>query len=143
MLVSAVADLASVSKDAIIEGRGAAAVEVASEIHDGFDDALQNYVDALARGYVRWCTSMKYDSSDASRSYRVGSIGKRFIRIDNGNSCHSFVERSNGYIWKSGGRKPALNYPRGNVFDREHVEKLANIAYFGLGSAPAYEESLR
>lgn len=134
-------ELASVGADAIIEGRGLAAEAVAAEIHEGFDDALQNYVDALGRGYEAWCRSMNYDWRD--RGYKIGSIGKRFIRIDNGDSCHSFVERSNGYIWKSGGRKPALNYPRGNVFDREHVEKLAAHGYFGLGSAGPYEASLR
>ena len=55
--------------------------------------------------------------------------GKKYARIyvDNGTQrfvCF-FVQLDNGDVWKAGGwKKPALNYPRGNIMTSEGIAAI-------------------
>ena len=63
--------------------------------------------------------------------------GRKYVRIfrrdENGasRSCYCFVGMEDGKIWKSAGwYAPALNFPRGNIFDT--MAAWEKLPYYGL-----------
>lgn len=48
--------------------------------------------------------------------------GQRFVKIvENGRRIVGFIELGTGFMWKSAGRAPALNFPRGCIFDLDKI----------------------
>lgn len=136
-----------VARDALIEGRS----EVATLAAEGTPDIHACMLDLCKRLTAAY-RSVYRDSTKEVWTIDVkltkeGKLPKsqRFVRIvhkiSNGQTCTwGFVEISNGLVWMAATwRGPALNYPRGCVFDEESRAALAPH-YFGLGDTPAYHK---
>jgi len=87
--------------------------------------ALIGYKDAILADYAKFKNELDhlklYDSIDKfGVEFEPGSKYVKIVTISAGGSrsVHSFVEKSNGVIWRAASWKaPAKNFPRGNVFD--------------------------
>ena len=68
----------------------------------------------------------------AAPIFTVPTAGRKYLRVvrtDAGRSVYCFIEKATGNIWKAAGWKgPALNFPRGNIYD-EHGGLLNCNAY--------------
>jgi len=120
---------AMVSTDAILEGRGDAAEAIALTVRATLDECVADLCSRLQAEHARvWPT--------LSRPTMRTARGRRFIKIIFGGSVWGWVEISNGLVWKTATRNaPALNYPRGCVFDvdsrRDMGASIYGVTKFG------------
>lgn len=140
-------EIVSIARDALIEGKTEEVIAIADELHETFDDALQALLAALNAEAAKpghLCAGKLYSR------FELDKPGKRFVRVvdvtldDRGNaisrSVQCFVELSNGLVWKAASWKaPALNYPRGCIFDAKSREAIAS-RFYGIPDAPYYKE---
>jgi hypothetical protein len=91
--------------------------------------ALIGYKDSIVKNYVDWCGSAGIsDIGQFGIEFEPGSKYVKVVKISSGGSrsVHSFVEISNGNIWKAASWKaPAKNFARGNVYyDNTYLNRL-------------------
>ena len=91
--------------------------------------ALIGYKDNIVANYVDWCGSAGIsDIGQFGIEFEPGSKYVKVVKISSGGSrsVHSFVEISNGNIWKAASWKaPAKNFARGNVYyDNTYLNRL-------------------
>ncbi len=145
-------EIVSIARDALIEGKTSEVIAIAEELHESFDDALDAFVAELNRVASDPKYGHCYSTGERMSSFELDAPGKRFVRVVEihwaGKDCNEvsqrsvqcFVELSNGYIWKAASwKKPAPNFPRGNVFDPESRKKIAE-RFYGVPSEPYHKE---
>jgi len=129
-----------VARDALIEGRGTEAEQIAADERERLLARIYQLCDNLGFAHARkWPTNPR-------QSYLVESIGKRFAKVimsdGTQRSVWGFVEMSNGLVWKAASWKaPTLNYPRGCMHDDASVAVLATRIH-GVHGLPAYHKEL-
>lgn len=97
--------------------------------------ALIGYKDAILADYAKFRKDMDHtwDEDKFGVEFDVGSKYVKVITISGGGSrsVHSFVEKSNGDIWKAASWKaPAKNFTRGNVYQIPSYQK--NLRWTGI-----------
>ena len=98
--------------------------------------AIKTYLAALTKANVIMADAKGYDFSKGD-TFDVAPGGRKFAkivrtsmrnndRVDQSVVC--FVDKSTGDIWKAAGWKgPALNFPRGSVFDLAATMKTFDV----------------
>ena len=103
-------------------------------VKDELAVALIGYKDSIIESYVKWCDSVGIsDIGKFGVEFEEGSKYVKVVHISSGGSrsVHSFVEKSNGAIWKAASWKaPAKNFARGNVFDSKGY--LPRLSWTGV-----------
>lgn len=95
--------------------------------------ALIGYKDAILADYAKFLKELDYDENKFGVEFAVGSKYVKIVTISAGGSrsVHSFVEKSNGDIWKAASwASPARNFTRGNVFNASSYAK--NVRWTGI-----------
>lgn len=104
-------------------------------VKDELAVALIGYKDSIIDNYNnKWAPEAGADA-DAARFAVEFEEGSKYIKVVSlswgSRSVHSFVEKSNGNIWKAASWKaPAKNFPRGNVFDSKGY--LPRLSWTGV-----------
>lgn len=82
-------------------------------------ETLEAFGKSIVDNFELWSKTHNnsYNSGKVSIEYEFGKKYVRVIRNDGSSrSVHSFVEISNGDVWKAASWKtPAKNHPRGNI----------------------------
>ena len=113
-----------------------------------FEEAMERYLKAYAiadKAYMQKLYSTERHHRAPVTSVSIAKGGRKYAKIIRNNGVQSsvvcFVEKANGKIWKAASfSKPALNFPRGNVYDLEGSLKTYDT--FGLG-APYADAALK
>ena len=95
--------------------------------------ALIGYKDAILADYAKFLKDLDYLENKFAIEFAEGSKYVKIVAISAGGSrsVHSFVEKSNGNIWKAASwASPARNFTRGNVFDANSYAK--NVRWTGI-----------
>ena len=95
--------------------------------------ALIGYKDAILADYAKFLKDIDNDEFKFGVEFAVGSKYVKIIAVSAGGSrsVHSFVEKSNGDIWKAASwAAPARNFTRGNVFNAASYAK--NVRWTGI-----------
>ena len=95
--------------------------------------ALIGYKDAILADYSKFLKDIDNDEFKFGVEFAEGSKYVKIVAISAGGSrsVHSFVEKSNGNIWKAASwASPARNFTRGNVFDANSYAK--NVRWTGI-----------
>jgi hypothetical protein len=95
--------------------------------------ALIGYKDAILADYAKFLKDIDNDEFKFGVEFAEGSKYVKIVAISAGGSrsVHSFVEKSNGNIWKAASwASPARNFTRGNVFDANSYAK--NVRWTGI-----------
>ncbi len=106
-----------------------------NRVNDDLAIALITYKDAILADYARftkdltdWAESedIVLNEDKFGIEFEFGSKYVKIVEISSGGhrSVHSFVEKSDGNIWRAASWKaPARNFPRGNVYITSSYEK--------------------
>ena len=100
-----------------------------NRVNDDLAVALITYKDAILADYARFTkdlTDWNESEDKFGIEFEFGSKYVKIVEISSGGSrsVHSFVEKSDGNIWKAASWKsPARNFPRGNVYITSSYEK--------------------
>ncbi len=90
---------------------------------EGVDDAITRYCEALTRaGRCADSETIRYEPDPRGKKYTriVRTTTAKSADVVTSRSVHAFVKREDGTIWKAAGWKaPALNFPRGSVYEPE------------------------
>ena len=99
--------------------------------------ALIGYKDAILADYSKFLTDLDHLNDDYKDKFAIEfAEGSKYVKIvsisaGGSRSVHSFVEKSNGNIWKAASwASPARNFTRGNVFDANSYAK--NVRWTGI-----------
>ena len=99
--------------------------------------ALIGYKDAILADYSKFLTNLDHLNDDYKDKFAIEfAEGSKYVKIvaisaGGSRSVHSFVEKSNGNIWKAASwASPARNFTRGNVFDANSYAK--NVRWTGI-----------
>ena len=99
--------------------------------------ALIGYKDTILADYNKFLTNLDHLNADYEDKFGVEfAEGSKYVKIvtvsaGGSRSVHSFVEKSNGNIWKAASwASPARNFTRGNVFDANSYAK--NVRWTGI-----------
>ena len=99
--------------------------------------ALIGYKDAILADYLKFLTNLDHLNDDYKDKFAIEfAEGSKYVKIvsisaGGSRSVHSFVEKSNGNIWKAASwASPARNFTRGNVFDANSYAK--NVRWTGI-----------
>ena len=99
--------------------------------------ALIGYKDAILADYSKFLTNLDHLNDDYKDKFAIEfAEGSKYVKIvsisaGGSRSVHSFVEKSNGNIWKAASwAAPARNFTRGNVFDANSYAK--NVRWTGI-----------
>lgn len=99
--------------------------------------ALIGYKDAILADYSKFLTNLDHLNDNYEDKFAIEfAEGSKYVKIvsisaGGSRSVHSFVEKSNGNIWKAASwASPARNFTRGNVFDANSYAK--NVRWTGI-----------
>ena len=99
--------------------------------------ALIGYKDAILADYLKFLTNLDHLNDDYKDKFAIEfAEGSKYVKIvsisaGGSRSVHSFVEKSNGNIWKAASwAAPARNFTRGNVFNASSYAK--NVRWTGI-----------
>ena len=88
--------------------------------------ALINYKNAILADYAKFLKEIDGSVDKFGVEFECGSKYVKIVTISGGGSrsVHSFVEKSDGNIWRAASWKaPAKNFVRGNVYITSSYEK--------------------
>ena len=88
--------------------------------------ALINYKNAILADYAKFLKEIDGSVDKFGVEFEYGSKYVKIVTISGGGSrsVHSFVEKSDGNIWRAASWKaPARNFVRGNVYITSSYEK--------------------
>mgnify|MGYP003333117105 FL=1 len=88
--------------------------------------ALINYKNAILADYAKFLKEIDGSVDKFGVEFEIGSKYVKIVTISGGGSrsVHSFVEKSDGNIWRAASWKaPAKNFVRGNVYITSSYEK--------------------
>jgi len=88
--------------------------------------ALINYKNAILADYAKFLKEIDGSVDKFGVEFEYGSKYVKIVTISGGGSrsVHSFVEKSDGNIWRAASWKaPAKNFVRGNVYNISSYEK--------------------
>lgn len=88
--------------------------------------ALINYKNAILADYAKFLKEIDGSVDKFGVEFEYGSKYVKIVTISGGGSrsVHSFVEKSDGNIWRAASWKaPARNFVRGNVYNISSYEK--------------------
>lgn len=98
------------------------------------DDAIARYCEALTRtGPCADMETVRFGPDPRGKKYTriVRTTNVKGSGEETSRSVSAFVKREDGTIWKAAGWKaPALNFPRGNVFDADSY--ATHLGGYGL-----------
>lgn len=101
---------------------------------EAVDDAIARYCEALTRtGPCADMETVRFGPDPRGKKYTriVRTTNVKGSGEETSRSVSAFVKREDGTIWKAAGWKaPALNFPRGNVFDADSY--ATHLGGYGL-----------
>lgn len=128
------ADELIAARDALLEGRAdveAIADAARPSVHDLIADLCARLTARAKANWptceANWTIYAPDKIAPRARFVRIVASSPGISVASARRSVWAFVEISNGLVWKSASWKaPALNYPRGCVFDAESLKNMAS-----------------